>query len=85
MEDGKEALLRSLSFLVRLLGEPFGLRNRAEIIVLIGVARFSGGAARRDEKPSQIPVRGALPPSQPFLGQSVSRPGPNEIQLQCLD
>ena len=69
MEDGKKAFFAAFRSSFDSSAEPSDSGNSPEFIVLIGVAAFLGGATRRDEEPSQIPVRGALP-----AAQTVPRP-----------
>ena len=78
------APLRRCAVLSAIVGRVVLLRL-VDLLVAVNVTGLLLGRPHRDQEASQVPVRWPFPAWQPLLGQRVSWPGADEIQLERLD
>ena len=81
----EEALLRSPALLRRLFREAARLRRLVDVVFLVGVCAQLRLRAGWNQKAGQIPVRRSHPAGQPLVGEGVTSPGTDQVQVQGVD
>ena len=85
MDEGNRLRFAALRSLGGLLRQAAVLRHRIQVVVFVRVGALFERGVGRHEEPGEVPRRGADPAREPLVGEGVTGPGTDEVEVEGFD